>query len=221
MHLALGNGEFTSLKVDGYAANERHARRMLGDFIAGDPGENPPSSPYPEPVEHCAICRWSERCTDRRRRDDDLSLIAGITAQQRRALKGAGVATRRGFAGLAELPELSRVSRASLLGAQLQARLQVDSEDAGQITYELLAPERDAAGALAGNGEDLHRRPSDPGAHRGWSHRRHHRAIACGHQQPDRQGLRARGWRWDGAARRAAGRPRQPAPAPSGSSPGL
>ena len=151
MHLALGNGEFTSLKVDDYAAYERQARRMLGDFIAGDPGENPPSVPYPEPVEHCAICRWSERCADRRRRDDDLSLIAGITTQQRRALKGAGVATRRGFAGLAELPELRRVSRASLLGVQLQARLQVDSEDAGRIAYELLDPERDAAGALVGN----------------------------------------------------------------------
>jgi predicted RecB family nuclease len=151
MHLALGDGEFTSLKVDDYAAYERQARRMLGDFIDSDPGENPPSSPYPEPVEHCAICRWSERCSDRRRRDDDLSLIAGITAQQRRALKGAEVTTRRGFASLAELPEVRRASRASLLGAQVQARLQVDSEDAGRIAYELLDPERDAAGVMVGN----------------------------------------------------------------------
>jgi uncharacterized protein len=151
MHLALGDGEFTSLRVDDYAAYERQARRLLTAFIADDDGENPPSVPYPEPVEHCVICRWSELCAGRRRRDDDLSLIAGITSGQRRALKRAGVTTRRGFAGLAELPALSRVSRASLAGAQSQARLQVASEDAGHIEYELLEPERDAAGALVPN----------------------------------------------------------------------
>ena len=151
MHLALGDGEFTSLKVDDYAAYERQARRLLTAFIADDDGENPPSVPYPEPVEHCVICRWSELCAGRRRRDDDLSLIAGITAGQRRALKDVGVMTRRGFADLAELPALGRVSRASLAGAQSQARLQVASEDAGHIEYELLEPERDAAGTLVAN----------------------------------------------------------------------
>jgi hypothetical protein len=45
----------------------------------------------------------SATASDRRRRDDDLTLIAGITAGQRRALKGMG-------AGLAGLPELGRVS---------------------------------------------------------------------------------------------------------------
>jgi len=151
MHLALGDGEFTSLKVDDYAAYERQARRLLTAFIADDDGENPPSVPYPEPVEHCVICRWSERCAGRRRHDDDLSLIAGISAGQRRALKGAGVTTRRGFASLAEMPGLSRVSRAALANAQSQARLQVASEDAGNIEYELLEPERDATDALVQN----------------------------------------------------------------------
>ena len=151
MHLALGGSEFTSLKVDDYAAYERQARRLLTAFIADDDGEIPPSVPYPEPVEHCVICRWSELCAGRRRRDDDLSLIAGITAGQRRALKAVGVMTRRGFADLAELPALGRVSRASLAGAQSQARLQVASEDTGHIEYELLEPERDAAGTLVAN----------------------------------------------------------------------
>jgi hypothetical protein len=60
MHLALGNGEFISLKVDDYAAYERQTRRVLNAFIEADSGENPPYVPYPEPVEHCAICRWGE-----------------------------------------------------------------------------------------------------------------------------------------------------------------
>jgi predicted RecB family nuclease len=40
------------------------------------------------------------------------------------------------------------LSQQSLEGAKLQARLQVASEDEGRIRYELLDPERDAAGAL-------------------------------------------------------------------------
>jgi uncharacterized protein len=151
MHLALGTGELTAFKVSSYAAYERQARRVLGDFIAADPGENPPSDPYPDPVEHCAICRWSDFCATRRRRDDDLSLIAGITAGQRRTLKTAGVLTRRGFAGLAALPEASRAGRQALQRAQQQARLQVASEDKGHIQYELLDPERDASGLLVPN----------------------------------------------------------------------
>jgi predicted RecB family nuclease len=114
MHLALGTGELASFRVGDYAAFERQTRRLLASFFAADPGENPPSEPYPDPVEHCAICRWSEICAARRRRDDDLSLIAGITKSQRRALKSAGLTTRRGFAGLSDLPVVSRLNRESL-----------------------------------------------------------------------------------------------------------
>jgi uncharacterized protein len=151
MHLALGNGEFASFKVGDYAAYERQTRRLLSAVIASGPGENPPSDPYPDPVEHCAICRWSEFCADRRRHDDDLSLIAGITYGQRRALKDAGITTRRGFAALADVPDLNRVGRASLERAHLQAQLQVASEEEGHIEYEILEPERDAAAALISN----------------------------------------------------------------------
>ena len=41
MHLALGDGEFTSLKVDDYAAYERQARRLLTAFVADDDGAEP------------------------------------------------------------------------------------------------------------------------------------------------------------------------------------
>ena len=147
MHLALGNGEFVPFKVRDFAAYERQTRRRLVEVL----GAGPPPGLYPEPVEHCAICRWSELCTKRRRDDDDLSLVAGMTTGQRRALKGAGIATRRGFAGVAELPRLDRVSPDSLDRARSQARLQVASEDEGTIRFRLLEPERDADGALVPN----------------------------------------------------------------------
>jgi predicted RecB family nuclease len=147
MHLALGHGEFVSFKVRDFAAYERQTRRRLVEVLR----TGPPPGLYPEPVEHCAICRWSELCSTRRRDDDDLSLVAGMTTGQRRALKGAGIATRRGFAAAAELPRLDRVSRDSLERARAQARLQVASEDEGTIRFALLKPDRDAGGALVPN----------------------------------------------------------------------
>ncbi len=151
MHLALGGGALAPLRVSDYAAYERQTRRMLRAFIAADPGDNPPSDPYPDPVAHCAICRWNEFCAGRRRSDDDLSLIAGITKGQRRALKAAGVPTMRGFAGLAEPPAVPGASRESLRRAQLQARLQVASEEEGHVRYEILDPERNAAATPVAN----------------------------------------------------------------------
>jgi predicted RecB family nuclease len=151
MYLALGNGELAPLRVGDFAAYERQVRRALLEFIGSDSGQNPPADPYPEPVEHCAICRWSEFCAARRRHDDDLSLVAGMTAQQRRAMKDSGVATRRGFAGLARLPDVPRAGREPLQRAQLQARLQVASEDQGSIGYQILDPERDPGGQLVPN----------------------------------------------------------------------
>jgi len=148
MRLALGDGEVSSFRVADFAAYERRIRQLLESFVAEDSGEYPPAVPYPEPVEHCAICRWSANCNARRRADDDLSLVAGMPTKQRLALKAVDVSTRRGFAGLEELPKLSRGDPGSLARAQLQARLQVASEDAGRIQYELLEPERDDEGAL-------------------------------------------------------------------------
>jgi predicted RecB family nuclease len=151
LHLALGTGEWASFKVADFAAYERQTRRLLAEFIGADSGANPPADTYPEPVEHCAICRWSPACAARRRADDDLSLVAGITKEQRRRLKEFGVPTRRGFAAAEPLPALRGTSRESLTRARSQAILQVASEDAGVIEYELLQPDRDAEGELVPN----------------------------------------------------------------------
>lgn len=151
LHLALGNGAFSSFRVDDYAAYERQVRRLFVAFIKADPLDNPPLDPYPEPVEHCAICRWRADCVGRRHEDDDLSIVAGMPANQRKAMKVYGVATRRRFAGLATLPSFDGISAASLAKGQLQARLQVESEDQAAIRYQLLEPERAADGSLAPN----------------------------------------------------------------------
>ncbi len=133
----------------GPAAGPTAAGPAAGPTAAGPPAY-PPTSTYPEPVEHCDVCRWWAVCRDRRRADDDLSLVAGIGRRQRRGLKegepGARpgrIATRRGLAALdlAGLPSLEWSSRPALERVREQARIQVEGEDRGEVVWELLEPE--------------------------------------------------------------------------------
>jgi uncharacterized protein len=146
MRLALGSGELTPFRVKDFAAYERQAHRLFRDFVAVEPVYPSPDT-YPEPVEHCAVCRWQPVCAARRRTDDDLSLVAGMNARQRKALKTAGVATRRGLAALEAPPRLPRTGRESMARAHAQARLQVLGEDRGEWLWEFLELKRDGSGA--------------------------------------------------------------------------
>lgn len=43
---------------------------------------------YPEPTNHCDVCSWFTVCDGRWRTDDYLSLVAGISRNQRKLLSG-------------------------------------------------------------------------------------------------------------------------------------
>ena len=106
MHLALGGvqAETVSFRVADFAAYYRLVAREFEAMLHRT--EVFPVETSPEPVGHCDICRWSLRCRAEWRANDDLSLVAGLTSRQRRALHGAGVTTRTGLAEPAEpLPE--------------------------------------------------------------------------------------------------------------------
>jgi uncharacterized protein len=159
MHVALGGSGRTveAHRVADYMAYYRMVKAAFEARVAADGGPAgatyPPARTYPEPVEHCDVCRWQLICAARRRSDDDLSLVAGAPSRLRRALKGAGVGTRRGLAVL-ELPlaePLDGVGPAALETAHAQAAIQVRGSDAGRIEYELLDPARRRDGALEPN----------------------------------------------------------------------
>jgi predicted RecB family nuclease len=122
---------------------DAYYRRTKADFVAalthGAPAF-PPAATYPEPVEKCDSCRWSTACDKRRRADDHLSLVAGITRHQRAALGDLGVTT---VAALAKLPiplakAPLRASAEALERTREQARLQVATRETGRLVYELL-----------------------------------------------------------------------------------
>src|SRR6478735_1974676 len=96
MHVALGGSARTveHFRVDDFMAYYRSARdRFLATLADATPPAFPPVGTYPEPVEHCDVCRWAAECVARRRTDDHLSLVSGVSARQRRALTERGVAT--------------------------------------------------------------------------------------------------------------------------------
>jgi predicted RecB family nuclease len=138
--IAIGGGtpgasvEPLRLRSADYLAYHRRVRSRFESFI----GSEDSREPYPEPVEHCDICRWWKRCESRRREDDHPSLVAGITRRQRDRLALAGVTTTRGLATLATDARVDGVDPAPLGRIREQARLQIEMRDTGVPRYELL-----------------------------------------------------------------------------------
>jgi predicted RecB family nuclease len=98
---------------------------------------------YPDPVEHCDICRWRQVCDKRRHDDDHLCLVAGISKLQINELKARAIATVR---GLASMPtpldwKPSRGSADSYVRIREQARIVVEAREAGTGKFELLPVE--------------------------------------------------------------------------------
>jgi uncharacterized protein len=152
MYVALGGSARTveRHRVGDYMAYYRVARRRFEEKAATAVPAYPPIATYPEPVEHCEVCRWDEECTARRRKDDDLSLVAWLASRQRQALKARGISTRRGLAGLTLplVPPLDDTRPETLDRAYRQARIQVEGEDAQRTLYELIDPSRLKDGTL-------------------------------------------------------------------------
>jgi predicted RecB family nuclease len=137
--IAVGGGSADSkpeplrLRSADYLAYHRRVRERFEDFIGGARPE-----PYPEPVEHCDICRWWKTCEERRRADDHPSLVAGITRRQRDRLALAGVSTAAALAELEPGLRVEGIEPGALGRIREQARLQLSARPRGEPSYELL-----------------------------------------------------------------------------------
>ena len=128
-------------RTNDYAAYYRLVKTWLESSLADRTRE--PS--YPDPKEHCLVCRWSRQCDSRRRRDDHLCLVAGIYGRQMDELKGRGVATTSTLAAM-PMPLLWKPERGAAVSYERvreQARVQVEGRETGRPMYEALAPEPD------------------------------------------------------------------------------
>src|SRR6266436_1939787 len=123
-------------RVADYAAYYRYVRESLERSVADPVGPDT----YPEPIEHCEICRWRRHCDGKRRADDHMSLVAGISKSQIGELVRHGIATTTALAGL-PLPLQWRPDRGAVHSYEKireQARVQVEGRTKGVIVYESL-----------------------------------------------------------------------------------
>ena len=137
MHVVLGGGAVPErFPVHHYIA---YFRKIKNEFENAWKLE---ANPYPEPVEHCDVCSWSPVCNERWRDDDYISLVAGITRNQRKQLGERGIST---VVSLAQLklpikPKIQKIGNAALVRTHEQAGIQVRGREEHRMCYELLEP---------------------------------------------------------------------------------
>src|SRR6267378_3843058 len=131
-------------RVSEYAAYYRHVRKRLLKAVS----EKASRETYPEPVEHCNVCRWFKECDARRRADDHLSLVAGIRRQQRGQLEEWNAETMAKLAAL-PIPLRERPKHGSKAGyekVQEQARVQVQGRTEKRPVHEPILPVAEGMG---------------------------------------------------------------------------
>src|SRR5438067_4782040 len=132
--LILGDDTEEELRFKDYGAYYRSVKRRFEETVLA-----PAVQTYPDPVDYCGICRLIDVCELRRRQDDHLCLVAGMRRDQTRRLQLAGIRT---MAALAVSPPepIQGINQAALDRLRRQAKLQVERKEAGDLTYEVLAP---------------------------------------------------------------------------------
>jgi len=132
------NYEPQSFRTNDFAAYYRRVKRSLNEAIAN--GVN--GKDYPDPKEHCDVCRWQRQCEAKRRADDDLCLVAGISKANINELKRQNIRTTAALAAmpvpLSWKPERGAIN--SYERIREQARVQVGGRAGGRAIYELLLP---------------------------------------------------------------------------------
>jgi predicted RecB family nuclease len=124
-------------RVLDYAAYYRYVKARLEAAVAENGGT---PQTYPEPVPHCDVCRWWRDCDTERRKDDHLSLVAGISRLQRKQLKVWNAMTVADLARF-PLPIKERPLHGSKDGyvrVRQQARVQVEGREKRRPVHEVL-----------------------------------------------------------------------------------
>jgi uncharacterized protein len=140
MTLVLGDMHQEPFATARYEAYFRWVRARMQQSL------DTPSPTYPEPVDHCDVCDWSSECDARRHADDHLSLVAGITGTQRRALALVPVETVANLATLPLATQLEGVGRPAFTRVREQARIQIAGRTAGKLVQELIPDVEDGHG---------------------------------------------------------------------------
>jgi predicted RecB family nuclease len=141
LEVVAGDAKSHEFRRGDFSAYHAHVRRRFEAWLPATPDPQPRESTYPEPVEHCRVCPWWTMCMDRRRQDDHLSIVAGMSRGHARQLVDAGVPTLAGLAALPEGHQIATMNPRVLGRLRHQAQLQAEYRNTHTLRYELLPPE--------------------------------------------------------------------------------
>jgi predicted RecB family nuclease len=136
LHVVTGDHERHSYRLVDVGAYFRALKRRFLEAVA-----SVSVATYPDPVEHCSICRWNDVCTDKRRADDHLSIVAGMRRDQTRKFVDAGVTTMNALATTGIDAADFGIGPLTFERLQGQAELQVESDGCVPPLSRILEPD--------------------------------------------------------------------------------
>src|SRR5713101_5224043 len=133
--LILGNNTEEELRFKDYGAYYRSVKRRFEETVLA-----PAVQTYPDPVDHCRICRWIDVCELRRRQDDHLCLVAGMRRDQTRRLNLAGIKTVTELGASPADQPIHGINEMAIARLRQQARLQVEQRHGDTLPFDVLPP---------------------------------------------------------------------------------
>lgn len=136
MHVVTPGSRFEpqNYRTSDFSAYFRLLQNGIAEFITHTP------ETYPDMVSHCDICAWWDECEKRRRGDDHLCYVAGISKGQIKNLKSQGINTLSELAKAVEIEKPEKGALDTLLKTKEQARVQHQGRSAKQPYYEIIHP---------------------------------------------------------------------------------
>jgi len=116
-----------------FQAYYRLVKKNFEQVMAG-----PELSTYPDPNEHCNICKWWQVCDKKRHDDDHLSLVAGIRSLHIVELQRQKLQTLEQFAKADKLEKPERGNQETFIRKQSQAKIQLDGRYKNKLLHQTL-----------------------------------------------------------------------------------
>lgn len=133
MHVVLGDHSEVHYRFSEYSRYVAELRRRFEARVRDRTRQT-----YPDPCDHCQLCKWAHLCEERRVADDHLCQVAGITRIQTKKLQTAGITTLAALGKLAENVSVAKIAPDTLAKVRAQARLQLHARETGKRAVELL-----------------------------------------------------------------------------------
>ena len=128
------NWQPESYRCDEYSAYFRLLAQGITSFT-----QAPPST-YPDLVSHCDLCAYWQQCDKRRRDDDHLCYVAGMSSGHIEQLRAQGINSLTALAKAPELTAASTSKQATLQKLKDQAGIQLEGRESCSNRYELKTP---------------------------------------------------------------------------------